>query len=187
MTRFRLMGAALLALAACNIADEPGDTETAFNDPSVQSCLAEVIELCYDQELTPDACAALIEAQCLNDVPEPPGPGCVEQVFGDCIASGIDEMTCWAIAHQQCNEPPLPPGCDPATGMCPPGCNDPAGCEPPPPPCDPMTGMCPPPPPCDPMTGMCPPPPGCDEPEPPQPPEPPGPPPGCDTPSGMCP
>lgn len=194
MSRFASLGA-LLLLGACTIYSQPDDPESVFNDPSVQECLSDTIEICYAQQLSPDACAALIDANCLGGMPQPPGdPGdCFEQVFADCVAAGVDEMTCWAIADQQCNN--QPPGCDPATGA---NCCDPATGMCPPPPCDPMTDPnCPPDPPpmCDPATGVC-----CDaagvccEPNgmcwPPDPPEPCDPmtdpmcPPGCNEPNG---
>ncbi len=159
MSRSASLGAMLLvcaALGACDLYTSDEEPSSVFHDPSVQECLSDTIEICYSQNLSPDACAALIEANCLGGMPQPPGDpmDCVTQVHADCVAAGIDEMTCWVIAHDQCNA--QPPGCDPATGE---NCCDPAtgqNC------CDPMTGMCPPPPcdpppppPCDPMTGVC--------------------------------
>ena len=70
------------------------------------------------------------------------GPSCTEQVFRDCLAQGIDPMTCAQLAAEACNEPPPP--CAPGDPSCPP------------PPCDPSDPMCqPPPPPCDPADPMC--------------------------------
>ena len=159
MSRSAPLGAMLLAcaaLGACSLYTDGEESNSTFNDPGVQECLSDTIAVCYAQNLTPDTCAALIEANCLGGMPQPPGdPGdCVSQVVEDCVAAGVDEMTCWVIAHDQCNA--QPPGCDPATGenCCDPmtgeNCCDPGTGMCPPPPCDP-----PPPPPCDPMTGMC--------------------------------
>jgi hypothetical protein len=79
---------------------------------------------------------------CMPGDPTCGGPSCTEQVFRDCLAQGIDPMTCAQLAADACNEPPP---CDPNDPMCQP-----------PPPCDPADPMCQPPPPsCDPADPMC--------------------------------
>jgi hypothetical protein len=133
MFRSRLAAAfvAAAALSACNIVDNDDGTSSAFSDPATQSCLRDTIEECYAQSLSPDECASLIEDRCLGGMdPGDPGnpgdpsdPACHQQVYDDCVAAGIDEMTCWAIADDQCRDPnggdPTDPGCGGGTDpMC---------------------------------------------------------------------
>jgi hypothetical protein len=125
MFRSRL-AAALVAAAALSACDVVGndDASSALTDPAVQSCLRDTIEACYAQNLSPEECAALIENRCLGgmDPGDPGNPGdpgdpyCHQRVYDQCVAAGVDEMTCWALADQECRDPGQPPGdppCDP--------------------------------------------------------------------------
>jgi hypothetical protein len=114
---------AAAALAGCDVVGND-DSSSALTDPAVQSCLRDTIEVCYAQSFSPDECAALIEDRCLGGMdPGDPGnpgdpndPACHQRVFDDCVAAGVDEMTCWALADDQCRDPDQPPGdppCDP--------------------------------------------------------------------------
>jgi hypothetical protein len=131
MFRSRALGVALFAFASlcgCSIVGND-DSSSALSDPAVQSCLRDTIEACYAQNLSPEECAALIENTCLGgtDPGDPGNPGdpndpeCHQRVFDDCVAAGVDEMTCWALADDQCRDP----SGDPPGGPNDPPCTDP--------------------------------------------------------------
>jgi hypothetical protein len=132
MSLFRfLLPVALVAtatLAGCNVIDDDGSS-SELSDPATQTCLRETVEECYAQNLPPDLCAALIEARCLDDGGMPPGdpgdpneppcdppgpdPMCVERIYQECLAQGVDPMTCESYASQVCTNTDPPPGPDP--------------------------------------------------------------------------
>lgn len=127
MSRSCFLGMALVAMTSLGACDVVGndDSASALTDPTVQSCLRDTIEECYAQNLPPALCAVLIEDRCLGGVGQPPGdpndPDCHQRVFEDCVAAGVDEMTCWAIAGDSCGDPGQPPGDPPCTDPPPPG------------------------------------------------------------------